>query len=92
MLQIRAKKLAEGYAVNVDYIDTDSYSDVLNMLFAINEEIVTTMQSKQPQGTQLHKSDYYGAIIAVMDKLRQQDESDRQQNGEAMEADGVQVQ
>lgn len=38
MLQIRAKKLPEGYAVNVDYIDIDTYSDVLNMLCAINEE------------------------------------------------------
>ena len=43
MLQIRAKKLTEWYAVNVDYIDIDTYTDVLNMLCAINEEIVTTL-------------------------------------------------
>lgn len=45
MLQIRAKKLTEGYAVNVDYIDIDTYTDVLNMLCAINEEIVTTLHA-----------------------------------------------
>lgn len=84
MLQIRAKKLTEGYAVNVDYIDIDTYSDVLNMLCAINEEIVTTLHDKQPESTTLNKSDYYGGIIMVLNRLKQQDEEAR--------ADGVQVQ
>lgn len=84
MLQIRAKKLTEGYAVNVDYIDIDTYTDVLNMLCAINEEIVTTLYAKQPESMTLHKSDYYGGVIAILNKLRQQDEEAR--------ADGVQVQ
>ena len=82
MLQIRAKKLTEGYAVNVDYIDIDTYTDVLNMLCAINEEIVTTLHAKQPESMTLHKSDYYGGVI--LNKLKQQDEEAR--------ADGVQVQ
>ena len=84
MLQIRAKKLTEGYAVNVDYIDIDTYTDVLNMLCAINEEIVTTLHAKQPESMTLHKSDYYGGVIAILNKLKQQDEEAR--------ADGVQVQ
>ncbi len=84
MIQIRAKKVKEGYAVNVDYIDIDTYSDVLNMLCAINEEIITTLHAKQPESMTLHKADYYGGVIAILNKLKQQDEE--------VSADGVQVQ
>lgn len=84
MIQIRAKKVKEGYAVNVDYIDIDTYSDVINMLCAINEEIVTTLHAKQPETTTLNKSDYYGGIIMILNRLKQQDEEAR--------ANGVQVQ
>lgn len=83
MLQIRAKKLTEGYAVNVDYVDIDTYSDVFNMLCAINEEIVTTLHDKQPDGMALQKSDYYTAIIAILIQLKQKDEEAR--------ASGVQI-
>ena len=54
------------------------------MLCAINEEIVTTLHAKQPESMTLHKSDYYGGVIAILNKLKQQDEEAR--------ADGVQVQ
>ena len=84
MLQIRAKKLTEGYAVNVDYVDIDTYSDVLNMLCAINEEIVTTLHEKQPDGMTLQKADYYAGIIAILSRLKQKDEEAR--------ASGVQIQ
>lgn len=84
MLQIRAKKLTEGYAVNVDYVDIDTYSDVLNMLCAINEEIVTTLHDKQPDGMILQKADYYAGIIAILSRLKQKDEEAR--------ASGVQIQ
>lgn len=84
MLQIRAKKLTEGYAVNVDYVDIDTYSDVLNMLCAINEEIVTTLHDKQPDGMTLQKADYYAGVIAILNRLKQKDEEAR--------ASGLQIQ
>lgn len=53
MLQIRAKKLTEGYAVNVDYIDIDTYTDVLNMLCAISSLIAHSITC---QATREHDS------------------------------------
>lgn len=87
MLQIRAKKVKDvRYAVNVDYIGTDTYMDVLNMLCAITQNVVETLNEKEPEGLKiLHKSDYYGGIIAVLMHLKERDEKERG-------ADGVQVQ
>lgn len=85
MLQIRAKKVKDGrYAANVDYIGTDTYVDVINMLCAINEEVITTLQKHQ-KTAKLHTSDYYGCMIEVLTHLKERDEKERG-------ADGVQVQ
>ena len=54
------------------------------MLCAINEEIVTTLHDKQPNGMTLQKADYYAGIIAILSRLKQKDEEAR--------AGGVQIQ
>lgn len=83
MLTIRAKKVKDtGYAVNVDYDDVDGYADILNMLCAINEDIITTLYNHQPEGTKLRKSDYCEVIAKIIKQIASMED----------DADGVQVQ
>lgn len=83
MLKIRAKKTSDvGYAVNVDYEDVDGYADILNMLCAINEDIITTLYKHQPEGATISTEDYCAVVANVLSHIAHMEDS----------ADGVQVQ
>lgn len=83
MLKIRAKKTSDtGYAVNVDYEDVDGYADILNMLCAINEDIITTLYKHQPEGATISMADYCTVVARILKRIAHMED----------DANGIQVQ